>query len=211
MYTSRLFALMAAVVFVVTLAVAAFIYGGTPLVLSVVIAGATALVGWMATAYRRPASRPAALDLYVAAVVALVVMYAEQWSGGFESRLRQLFPAAYANGVGVSDHAFVAVFPLGGTALLLLGALLYYHAAPFGRFAAWFTFAWAATSALGVYVDPLVAGRHAGILPGLVTAPLPLLIGVFGMRALVRREGVYNPARAFTVARTPTRARRTAP
>ena len=189
MYASRLFAVMAAVVFVATLSVAAYTYGGAPIFVTTVAASVVALAGWIATTYRRPASRPAAFNLYVATVVALMALYADQWHGGFSSRLVRLYPGAYPPGVGITDHAFVAVLPLAGSALLLLGALIYYHGAPFGRFAAWFTFAWGAVSAIAVYVYPLVAGGTASALPGMVTAPLPLAVSLLGMRVLLRREG----------------------
>jgi hypothetical protein len=190
MYASRLFAITLAVAVVVTFGLAAYTYGGTPQFVTVAVACVVGFAFWIATTYRRPPSRPAALDLYVATLVALTVLYAEQWSRGFSSRLMQLYPAAYPTGVGLTDHAFVAVFPLAGSALLLLGGLTYYHGAPFGRFAAWFTFAWGATTALAVYLYPLFTREPAGLMPGAISAPLPLVTSLLGMRALIRREGV---------------------
>jgi hypothetical protein len=193
MYASRLFAMTLAVVFLLTLDVGAYTYGGAPLFVTVAIASTMALVAWIGTTYRRPASRPAALDLHIATVVALLVLYSEQWYRGFSSRLMQLYPAAYPAGVGITDHAFVAVFPLAGSALLLLGALAYYHGAAFGRFAAWFTFAWGAIAALAVYVYPLFGRDGTCVMPGAFTAPLPFVISVLGMRALTRSEGRTAP------------------
>lgn len=194
MYASRLFAVMTAGVILVTLNLAAFTYGGTPLCAAVAGASIVAFAGWLATTFRRPETGPAAFRLSIATVVALLVLYAEQWHGGFAPRLMHLYPAAYPPGVGLTDHAFVAVFPLAGSALLLAGALAYYHGSAFGRFAAWFTFAWGAVDALAVYAYPLIAQGRPGPLPGMLTAPLPLVCAILGIRALVRHEGLRSPA-----------------
>src|SRR4029078_7700867 len=135
MYPSQLFAAALAVVILVTLDVAAYTYGGAPLAVATTVASALSLSGWMVTTRRRSATDPAAFNLYVATMVSLVVLYAEQWWFGFPSQLVRLFPSAFPDGVGLSEHAFVGVFPLAGSALLLLGALTYYHGSAFGRFA----------------------------------------------------------------------------
>ena len=186
MYPSELFAATLAVVILVTLDVAAYTYAGAPLALATTTASAVSLGGWILTTRRRPASEAAAFNLYVAAVVSLIVLYAEQWYRGFPSYLVRLFPSAFPRGVGLSDHAFVGVFPLAGSALLLLGALTYHHGSAFGRFAAWFTFTWGVVAALAVYVYPLFGASGLRLLPGAFTAPLPLAVSVFGIRALVR-------------------------
>jgi hypothetical protein len=192
MYASPLFAAMAAIVILVTLDVAAYTYGGAPLFATTVGTSVVAFAGWMRTTFRRPASEPAALSLYIATVAALVVFYGEQWSGDFSSRLVQLYPGSYPPGIGITNHAFVAVFPLAGSALLLAGALTYYHGTAFGRFAAWLTFAWAAIDALAIYLYPLLAGGRMSVVPGMLTAPLPLVIALLGIRALIRREGLRS-------------------
>jgi hypothetical protein len=189
MHSSRLFALMSAVVLLMTLDVAAYTYGGAPLFVTAMATSVVALGGWMRTTYRRPASPPAAFNLYIATLVGLTVLYAEQWYFGFPTRLMELFPGAYPTGVGISRHAFVAVFPLAGSGLLVLGALTYYHGTAFGRFAAWLTFAWGAVGALAVYVYPMFSEGGMQALPGMITAPLPLVVSLLGMRAIARREG----------------------
>jgi hypothetical protein len=185
MYSSPLFAATLAVAILITLDVAAYTYGGEPLAVATITASVISLTGWLSTGRRISSNVPAAFNFYIATVVALIALYAEQWYGGFASRLMQLFPANYPPGVGISDHAFVAVFPLAGSALLLLGALAYYHNTSFGRFAAWFTFAWGVAAALAVYGYPVVAGR-ATAMPGMITAPLPLVASLLGMRTLIR-------------------------
>jgi hypothetical protein len=188
LYVSPLFAATLATAILVTLDVAAYTYGGTPLCITTTAASVLSLTGWARTSHRQFAGRPVAFNLYVATVVSLAVLYAEQWSGGFSSRIVRLFPGSFPDGVGISDRAFVGVFPLAGSALLLLGALTYYHGSAFGRFAAWFTFAWGLAAALSVYVYPLFATGGARALPGIFTAPLPLAIALLGMRAMLRGE-----------------------
>jgi hypothetical protein len=192
MYASPLFAAMAAVVILLTLDVAAYVYGGTPLLIAAVGTSVVALAGWLRTTYRRPPSEPAALGFYIATLVALMALYAEQWHGDFASRLVQLYPGAYPPGVGITNHAFIAVFPLAGSALLLAGALTYYHGTAFGRFAAWLTFAWGAIFGVAVYGYPLFADGPMTMVPGMLTGPLPLVLALLGMRALVRREGASS-------------------
>ncbi len=191
-YASPLFAAMAAVVILVTLDVAAYVYGGTPLFITAIGTSVVALAGWLRTTYRRPPSEPAALGFYIATLVALMALYAEEWHGDLASRLVQLYPRAYPPGVGITNHAFIAVFPLAGSALLLAGALTYYHGAAFGRFAAWLTFAWGAIYAAAVYAYPLFTDGPMTAVPGMLTGPLPLVLALLGMRSLVRREGVLS-------------------
>jgi hypothetical protein len=100
-----------------------------------------------------------------------------------------LYPGAYPPGVGLTNHVFIAVFPLAGSALLLAGALTYYHGTAFGRFAAWLTFAWGAIYSVAVYAYPLFAYGPMTVVPGMLTAPLPFVLALLGMRTLVRREG----------------------
>src|SRR6266566_1047219 len=169
MYSSQLFAAALAMVIMVTLDVGAYTYGGQPLGVTTTAASALSLIGWAVSTRRRLGDATSAFNLYIATVVSLVMLYAEQWHGGFSSRLMQLFPDDYAPGVGITDHTFVAVFPLAGSALLLIGALTYYHGTAFGRFAAWFTFAWGVLAGLSVYLYPLFAGRMSA-LPGMITA-----------------------------------------
>ncbi|HEX5077100.1 MAG TPA: hypothetical protein VFW03_28075 [Gemmatimonadaceae bacterium] len=188
MYLSQLFAVSLATAILVPLDVGAYTFGGAPLAAATTTASVLALSGWVATRHRRSGSGPVAFNLYVATVVSLLVLYAEQWSRGFPSKLVRLFPGSFPHGVGLSDHAFVGAFPLAGSALLVLGALAYLQGSPIGWFAAWFTFAWGAVAALAVYVYPLFGTGGVFPLPGTFTAPLPLVASLFGIRAMLRAD-----------------------
>ena len=190
---SPLFGASLSFVVLVTIDVAAYTYGGTPLfaLLALASAGAwaTALV-----ATRRPSSHsPGAFDLYIAALATLVVMYGEQWAGDWSARLASCFPLSYPEGVGISNHAFVAVFPLAASALLLLGALALYRGNPIGHFAASFTFLWGILAPLSTYVLPVFGNMSCHLLPGAVTAPLPLIVSSFGWRIWWRASRGTQP------------------
>jgi hypothetical protein len=203
MWPSRLFAALAAVVILATADVAAYIYGGMPLFATALAASVLAMCGWLLTTFQRPPSAPAALDLYLAMVVALMVLYSEQWYRGLSGSLVPPYGVAHSEGTGISSHAFVAVFPLVGSALLIAGALTYYYGTVFGRFAAWLAFAWGACDALAVYLYPLFARGSVGAMPGAFTAILPLGVSLWGIRTLVQREGAHVPRPSNVVTRGP--------
>lgn len=187
---SRSAAIALALVLAVTATVAAYVYAGAPVAIASVCTWGGALVGWLMTTFHRPLRRPAAFNLYVCMLVALMALYAEEWYWRMPSRLLRTFPRAFPAGVGISDHAFVAVFPLAGSGLLLLGALAYYSETQFGQFAAWLTFSWGCVAALAVY--PLVLAGPSGYVGGTVTAPVTLLIALVGVRRLIRADAATD-------------------
>ena len=167
-------------------ATAGEVYGGPPIALAALTAGAVATVGWMATGRRGSGapSRAEAFNVYVAVLVALMAFYAEEWAGDFPAALAHLFPRAYPEGPLLSLHAYVAVFPLGTMALFVLGALAYYHRLALGRLAAWVAFSWGAVVALGAYGLALAGEPGFGYMPGMATAPVLLALSLRGMRRL---------------------------
>jgi hypothetical protein len=189
MYGSRLVAVSLAFVLLATADCAAYTYGGSPWGAAALIASVVSLGAWLTTTLRRPPGAPAAFTLYVATLTAMLLLEAEEWYQHMPVRLMHLYPGAFPEGVGISDHAFIAVFPLAGSAVLVLGALLYFHGAVLGRFAAWLTFAWGATAGLSVYVFAIAAGGPTQYLGGMITAPLVVVLSLAGMIQLVRHEG----------------------
>jgi len=191
LYGSPLFATIFTFVVLITLDTAGYTLGGTPLF---VVLALTSAFSWgmaVRAIARRPRSQPAAFNLYITALVGLMVMYAEQWAGDWSSRVMFNFPRSFPTGVGISNHDFITVFPLAGAALLLFGALAYYHGNPLGRFAAWFIFTWGVLASLSTYVLPLFSGEPFHPLPGAFTAPFPLIVSVMGLRRLLQ-EGVRS-------------------
>jgi hypothetical protein len=190
MYGSRVVAVPLAVVLLVTVDAAMYTYCGAPWGASALVASVISFTAWLSTTFRRPASAPAAFVLYIGTATALMLFEAEQWYRQMPSQLMRLYPHAFPLGVGLSDHAFISVFPLAASALFVLGALTYYHRSAFGRFAAWFAFSWALTASLSVFVYAMVAKAPFGYLGGMITAPIPFVLALAGMFRLVRREGL---------------------
>lgn len=189
LYGSRLSAVAFAVVLLVTVDCAAYTYGGSPWGISALAASVIAIAAWMFTTLRRPASAPAAFSLYIGTLTTMMLFESEEWYRGMPSHLMQLYPDSFPAGVGITEHAFIAVFPLTLSAFLVLGALTYYHGSAFGRFCAWLTFAWGLTASLSVYAYVLGAAPPFHYMGGMISAPVVALLSVAGMLRLVRYEG----------------------
>lgn len=183
---ARLTALVLAIAIATTVTVAAYVYAGAPFATMALATWILAFGGWVATTFRHPGSQRIQFSLYVGTAVALTVLYSEEWYRRFPSTVMQLFPHAYPSGVGITDHAFVAVFPLAGSALIMMGALTYYRRAVFGEFAAWAVFAWGCVAALSVYLVGPAAGHAGEYVGGMLTAPIPLTVALAGIYRIVR-------------------------
>lgn len=186
---ARLVALVLAVAIAVTITLAAYVYAGTPYAILAAVTWAAALGGWLRTTFRGSGPTPVAFNLYVATLVALMALYAEQWYRRFPSTLMRFFPMAYPPGVGIGEHTFIAVFPLATSAVMTLGALAYYRRAPIGEFAAWTVFAWGCVAPLSVYLTGPLAGHAGQYVGGMITAPIALVIALAGARRLARADG----------------------
>jgi hypothetical protein len=93
----------------------------------------------------------------------------------------------------------VAAFPLAGSALLVLGALAYYHDTECGRLAAWLTFGGGTVAALAVYVHPVLPHPATADLASRLAASLPLATSLLGMRGLAREAAApHQPATRVT-------------
>lgn len=189
LYGSRLTAVAFAVVLLAMVDCAAYTYGGSPWGIAALVASVIAIAAWMLTTLGRPASPPAAFPLYIGTVTSMMLFEAEEWYRGMPSQLMRLYPNAFPAGVGITEHAFIAVFPLTLSAFLVLGALTYYHATAFGRFCAWLTFAWGLTASVSVYAYVLGAGSPFHYMGGMISAPVVVFLSVAGMIRLVRCEG----------------------
>lgn len=195
---SRLTALVLAFAIAITMSLAAYVYAGTPYATMALATWALAFGGWMATTFRRRGSQRIEFSLYVGTAVALMVLYSEEWYRRFPSTLMKFFPGAFPPGVGITDDAFVGVFPLAGSALIVMGALAYYRRTAFGEFAAWTVFAWGCVAALSVYFVGPAAGHPGEYVGGMLTAPIPLTVALAGIYRTVRpgRDDVRDDVHA---------------
>lgn len=183
---SRLVAVVLAVAVTVTITLAAYVYAGAPYAVMALATWAAALAGWLRTTFRQRTDTPVAFTPYIATLVALTALYAEQWYRHFPSTLARLFPDAYPPGVGIGEHAFIAVFPLAGSAVMILGAFAYYRRTMIGELAAWSVFAWGCVAAASVYLVGPIAGRPGTYVAGMLTAPVALVVALAGALRLVR-------------------------
>jgi hypothetical protein len=188
---ARLVAIVLAFALAITVTLAAFVYAGAPWAIMALVTWCLAIGGWLSFDRHPTHDVPVAFNLLVGTLAALMALYAEQWYMRFPSTLMRYFPGAYPSGVGLREHAFVAVFPLSASAFMTLGALAYYRRAVFGQLAAWVVFAWGIVAAIAVYVVGPVAGQPLEYVGGMLTAPVVLIIAALGALRLVAssREG----------------------
>lgn len=197
LYQSSLSAGVFAGIVTVILTLLAFVYGGFPLAMILASASTISIFGWRINVLSSCYDKAAAFNILVGTIVALTVFYSEQWLGNYPRVVEAMFPGYFPPGIGISRHAFVAIFPLAGNATLVLGALLYFHQLKIGHFAAWLTFGWAVAISCSVYLMPIVAGKLQYV-PGMATALLPLVLAVIGMRRLARGARVRRTSQGAT-------------
>lgn len=185
---SRLVAVVLAMAIAVTVTLAAYVYAGAPYFIMAIATWCIALAGWLRGTFRPPSRTPVAFNLYIATLVALTALYAEEWYRRFPSTVMRLFPNAYPAGVGMSEHAFVAIFPLAASGVMTLGALAYYRRSPIGEFAAWAVFAWGCVAAVSVYLVGPLAGQGEAYVGGMLTAPIALAIALAGAARLTHQS-----------------------
>lgn len=170
----------------ITALVATWMYFGTVIAVVWGVAVVAAVVLWVRTTLRRPASR-SVLPLYVLGIVVLLGHATEQWAQGYAQTLARLFPAAFAPPVHFSERASIVIFPFAATTLFLIGgaALFFHH--PLGNFSAWLLFSLMIVLPVSHPVLALVAGQ-ARYVPGMWSGPVVALIGVLGARYLARHR-----------------------
>lgn len=183
---ARLVAVVLAAAVAITVTLAAYVYAGAPYAIMAAATWCLALGGWLRTGLRQRSHAPVAFTPYVGTLVALMALYAEEWYRQFPTTLMRLYPDAYPPGVGIGEHAFIAVFPLATSAAMTLGALAYYRGTVIGELAAWTVFAWGCVAAASVYLVGALAGHTAAYVGGMVAAPIPLFIALAGMVRLLR-------------------------
>jgi hypothetical protein len=183
---SRLVAIVFAFAFAITVTLAAYVYAGAPYAVMAFATCCASIIGWLSIGRRQADVVPVAFNLYVGTLVALMALYAEEWYRKYPSTVMRYFPESYPAGVGVGEHAFVAIFPLTATAFMTLGALAYYRRAAVGELAAWAVFSWGCVAAVTVYALGPLAGQPNRYVGGMFTAPILLCLALLGILRLAR-------------------------
>jgi hypothetical protein len=187
-FGARLIAVVSALAFAISVTLAAYVHAGSPYAAMALVTWLVAVAGWLLSSRYDIGAVPIAFNLYVGTLVALMALYAEEWYWQYPSTIVRYFPAAYPAGVGIGEHAFVAVFPLTATALMILGALAYYRRVALGELAAWSVFSWGCVASVAVYAVGPIAGQSQRYVGGMVAAPIVFGVALAGMLRLSRYQ-----------------------
>ncbi|EMO71090.1 hypothetical protein [Leptospira santarosai] len=177
----------------------------------VIIVGSSGIIGsvfWYFTYLKRPVDPKVILPLFVLTVVSLQIHMIEEYSTGFGPAMSRLF------GISWTEKGFVIVFTLIGPMIYLLSALGLFFQFPLAGFVAWFIFIGPGAMEFTHFIFPLIEPNIQpnsiepftqvinGVLvrdmpnyyykttgefyfPGLYTALLPMLPGIYSIFKLV--------------------------
>ena len=207
---TRVLSAAGALAFIVVAMIAGYRSIGLP---PVVIVGGSGIVGfvmWVKTYLRKPVGPEIILAPFLLTVAALEVHMTEEWLTGFGPAMSRLFDISW------TEHSFLLVFAFIGPALYSLTALGLYYRVPFAGFLAWFIFIGPGVAEFTHFIFPLLRpaiqphvaaplsltvsnGRFVAEMrnywlhttgryyfPGMYTAVLPMIPGIWAIRRLVR-------------------------
>ncbi|MGH3162929.1 MAG: hypothetical protein ACREOQ_12830 [Gemmatimonadales bacterium] len=200
----------AALAFIVVAMIAGYRSIGVP---PVVIVGGSGIVGfvmWVKTYLRKPVGPEIILAPFLLTVAALEVHMTEEWLTGFGPAMSRLFDISW------TEPSFLLVFAFIGPALYSLTALGLFYRVPIAGFLAWFIFIGPGVAEFTHFIFPLLRpaiqpyvaaplsltvsnGRFVAEMrnywvhttgryyfPGMYTAVLPMIPGIWAIRRLVR-------------------------
>lgn len=137
-------------------------------------------IGWSLTSLHRPTTVKKILPVYTMTAVLLYFHIAEEYLFEFGPRIGAL------TGTGWTEAEFVELIVFYLPALWIVGAVLLYYKNPLGGFVSWFVF-------LGMFlgepthllVFPIIEGGRYHYFPGMWTALLPLVFGIWGLKIIL--------------------------
>ncbi len=173
---------------VVTIMIISFLFGSWILfpfqaVIIFAVATASAFIGWLLTTYRHPVESRGVITLFLIAVAIQLIHMGEE--------VLARFPETFTELVNATNHytegEFLAVSVFGMTSLLIFAAVAMSHKipiiTPMANYFAWmYALGLGLTNAIAHFVLPILAG---GYFPGLITAPVHLIMSVIMIRALL--------------------------
>ena len=203
---------------------------GLPPVVIVGGAGLIAFVIWQRTYVQRPTDPSVILPLFLLTVAALEVHMAEEYLTRFGPAMSRLFDISW------TERSFLLIFAFVGPCLYALTALGLYYRVPIAGFMAWFIFIGPGVAEFTHFIFPLLTPALSptvttpittavsnGLVvadmpnywigatghyyfPGLYTAVLPMIPGIYAIIRLAGRGSVLarsgNEQRLDSVART---------
>ena len=206
-------AIAAAVVFAGVTMLAGYRAIGVPPVVIVGGSSIIALVMWIRTYLPRPLDPEVILPPFLLTVAALEAHMAEEYLTGFGPAMSRLFDISW------TERSFLMVFAFIGPTLYSLTALGLYRRVPLAGFLAWFIFIGPGVAEFTHFIFPLLRpailpdlpgtitqavsnGRVVADMrnywfgttgvyyfPGLYTAILPMIPGIWAIRRVVREAG----------------------
>lgn len=204
-----------ALVFVTIAMWSGYVTIGLPPVVIVGGSGVVAFVIWQRSYLRRPEDPSVILPLFLLTVAALDVHIAEEYLTGFAPAMSRLFDISW------TERSFLLIFGFAGPSLYALTAVGLYYRIPLAGFVAWFIFIGPGVAEFTHFIFPLlrpalsptvtaaitaqISNGHvvAGMpnywigatgryyFPGLYTAVLPMIPGIY---AITRLAGRHVPA-----------------
>lgn len=193
----------------------------------VVIVGGSSVIGfliWARTYLRRPPPPEVILPPFLLTVAGLEIHMAEEYLSGFGPAMSRLFDISW------TERSFLLVFAFVGPALYALTALGLYRRVPLAGFIAWFIFIGPGVAELTHFIFPLLTpaiapddpttisqavsnGRFVADMPnywfrttatyyfpGLYTAVLPMIPGIWAIVRTLRAAGRARETAAQTTA-----------
>jgi len=218
--SARILSFIAALLFVALAMIAGYRNIGLPPVLIVGGSGLVALVLWVKTYLRRPVDPRVILPVFLLTVAALEVHMIEEYLTGFGPAMSRLFDISW------TERSFLLVFTFIGPIIYTLTALGLYYRVPLAGFVAWFIFIGPGLAEFTHFIFPLlqpairpelaapvtaavsngrlVAGMPnywigtTGVyyFPGMYTAILPMIPGIFAIVRVIRASRVPQPSSA---------------
>ena len=207
---TQIASVIAALGFIVVAMVSGYRAIGIPPVVIVGGSGVVGFVMWVRTYLRKPVSPEIILAPFLLTVAALEAHMAEEYLTGFGPAMSRLFDISW------TERSFLIVFAFIGPVLYSLTALGLYYRVPLAGFLAWFIFIGPGVAEFTHFIFPLLrpaiqpdmpgtittavsngrivaemrnywvhtTGRY--YFPGLYTAILPMVPGIWAIRRLLR-------------------------
>src|SRR6188508_1416153 len=209
---TRAWSSVVAVLFLVVAMRAGYTAIGPPPVVIVGGSGLVAFVIWQRSYLRRPVDPSVILPLFLLTVAALDVHMAEEYLASFGPAMSRLFDISW------TERSFLLIFAFVGPCLYALTAIGLYYRMPLAGFFAWFIFIGPGLAEFTHFVFPLLKpaldptvpaaitatvsngrvvadmpnywiGATGGYyFPGLYTAALPMIPGIYAIIRLVGRR-----------------------
>ncbi len=180
MELNKLISLLTVMAFLV-----AFIIGGYFKFGYIVIAivGGSALLAffaWLKTTFNKPAEPAIILPIFLVGIACLMVHIIEEYLTGFAPRMSQTFHICF------TTHEFVLFFGMAGYVVWILSALGLMYKNRVANFFAWVFLIGPGTAEIAHYIFPLYEGGPYHYFPGMYTAWMPMIPGIYGIYILLK-------------------------